>query len=53
MINLYQISKLNGKYWWTSTIRIMEYELENYKEDSNYLWTTDKKIAEELSGKNI
>lgn len=53
LFNLYQLSKINGIYWWTSTVRVTKNELLSYKENDDYLWTTNKQKASELSGKPI
>ena len=45
----YQLSKINGYYWWTWTSIVNEIPEENYE----YKWTSDFKIVEQLNGKKI
>lgn len=48
-MEVYQLSKINGKYWWTATINTDK----KPEECGDYKWTTDKRLAEEISGSNI
>ena len=45
----YQLSKINGYYWWTGTTIVTTITEEN----SEYKWTSDLKVVEQLNGKKI
>lgn len=45
----YQLSKINGHYWWTGTSILTAIPEENYE----YKWTSDFKVVEQLNGKKI
>ena len=48
-MKVYQLSKVNGRYWWTGTC-----ELDYVPEESmEYKWTTDMNVVNELNGKKI
>lgn len=40
-MKLYQLSKTQGKYWWTGTVEVSEMDLQYYQDDNDYVWTTD------------
>ena len=46
---VYQLSKLNGVYWWTGTSMLDHVP----DEDTEYKWTSDFRIVEQLNGKKI
>ena len=48
-MKVYQLSKLNGFYWWTGTSTLPTVPEEN----SEYKWTSDFKVVEQLNGKKI
>ena len=43
----YQLSKINGVYWWTGTFMMADIPREN----SDYKWTSDFSVVEQLNGK--
>ena len=45
----YQLSKINGYYWWTGTSIVTTIPEEN----SQYKQTSDLKVVEQLNGKKI
>ena len=45
----YQLSKINGRYWWTGPSILTVIPEENYE----YKWTSDFKVVEQLNGKKI
>lgn len=46
---MYQLSKINGVYWWTGVAMLAEVPQEN----EEYKWTSDVSVAKELNGKRI
>ena len=48
-MKVYQLSKINGYYWWTG-ISILTAIPED---DSEYKFTSDFKVVEQLNGKRI
>jgi hypothetical protein len=45
----YQLSKINGFYWWTGTATLTHIPEEN----DEYKWTSDLTIVKQLNGKKI
>lgn len=48
-MKVYQLSKLNGVYWWTGTSILTSVPNENF----DYKWTSDFKVVEKLNGNKI
>ena len=47
MIKVYQLSKVNGLYWWTGASLMPRVPDEN----GDYKWTSDISIVKQLNGK--
>jgi len=48
-MKVYQLSKINGLYWWTGTSILIDVPEENCE----YKWTSDFRIVQQLNGKKI